>query len=374
MWNVQTDSLRQQATHLTKEANESVERQPWLHIQKMAEKMFMEEDAKFRTEDWDTANKSQWHLKAKQNDFHKHNDPNDKCKYHLLGFVNPLNDGARHVSRMLSGFTPLYKQYSHPDLWQMQTVVMTTTVRTLYMGDLDFFRRAECLASFFPSTRSEDIMYGVQNLDPNYVPFWNTAIAAWAVQHVLRNEVALQPWHDIDLIQPCPWYFNRWVMRVLRLEHGHAANHLEDPPRRAMLGACCCVGNTTSRRALVSKEAWRAYMQDECDSGDDEEGDSDAGSINDKVELGLLTSADWDLVTKKSSTPQGNVPHLYPEVVKWELKRNQKYDDTVAARRGGQVLGARAGGQVARDTAASSVIGAGCGGQSGAGAPCGVIR
>ncbi|KAG9079047.1 hypothetical protein FRC06_007984 [Ceratobasidium sp. 370] len=122
-----------------------------------------------------------------------------------------------------------------------------------------------------------------------------------------------------------------------------------------MLGACRRVGPVSQRRAPKTEAEWLAIPEEQCDSGDDEEGDSDAGSINDDVERGLPTSAHWDPETKKSTTPRGDVPHPYPEVVERELERNRKYDELVVARSQGRTQATRPRRQVARGTTAGSV-------------------
>jgi hypothetical protein len=178
----------------------------------------------------------------------------------------------------------------------------------------------------------------VQNPDSRYKPFWNATLAVWAVEHALGNTEMLRPWVDVDLAAPRPWYFSNWAMRVLRYEHGLPPTHPNDPPRRAMLGACRRTGQAADRRAPKTEEEWLAISLDKCDIGDDEEGDSDAGSINDDVERGLPTSSHWDPDTRKSTTPRGNVPHPHPAIVQAELERNRRYEERIAreGRQGGQ--------------------------------------
>ncbi|KAF8669575.1 hypothetical protein RHS04_08839 [Rhizoctonia solani] len=64
----------------------------------------------------------------------------------------------------------------------------------------------------------------------------------------------------------------------------------------------------------------------ESNYGDDEAGESNAGSINNDVEQGLPTSSFWDPVTKKSKMPQGNKLHPYPNQIALELQRNWEYN------------------------------------------------
>ncbi|KAG8722121.1 hypothetical protein FRC08_006890 [Ceratobasidium sp. 394] len=350
------DSLREEAARLEREANESTERSPHLHLLEKREEMFMDEDCLFRSEDWNRRSKHQKYLKPKKGtrhfyqrvvnswslveegtdrlvipDFAQRNDSNDNRVYQLFGFVNPLNDGARRGSRSLSGFTPLYKRRSHENLWQMQTRLMVVAVKTPYMGHLEFYGcTVPCV--IFPSAILPQVVYGVQNPDPNFVPFWKAAVARWAVEEALGNEVGLRPWRDVELAGPRPWYFNAWAMRVLRLEHGLPPTHPDDSPRPAMLGACRRSGPVAQRRAPTTEAEWLAIPTEQCDSGDDEEGDSDAGSINDDVARGLPTSAHWDPETKKSTTPRGTVPHPHPDVVARELERNKRFDDRMGAR------------------------------------------
>ncbi|KAG9100215.1 hypothetical protein FRC06_004393, partial [Ceratobasidium sp. 370] len=381
------DVLRREATRLARLAEQAPQKQPQLHQLNLPASRYQDEKQLFRTEKWNSSDKLQAHLKLAKGtirsyqrvmncwsllvehtdqmtipEFASRTDPTDKRRYHLLGFVNPLNDGARRGSRTLSGFTPLYKRRSHEDLWQMQTKIIVATVGTPYMDTLEFFG---CRIPFviFPSADYKAVLYGVQNPDRYYVPFWNAAMARWAVQHALGNELALKPWKDVDLAAPRPWYFNNWAMRVLRLEHGLAATHDDDPVRPAMLGACRHEQPAARRRAPTTEAEWLAIPEERCDPGDDEEGDSDAGSINDDVERGLPTSAHWDPETKKSTTPRGNVPHPYPEVVRQELERNKRYDQVVAARGRGQGPDTRSRRQVARGATAGSVAGAGRGGE-----------
>jgi hypothetical protein len=151
-------------------------------------------------------------------------------------------------------------------------------------------------------------------------------LAVWAVEHALGNAEMLKPWVDVDLAAPRPWYFSNWAMRVLRYEFGKPPTHPNDPPRRAMLGACRRATRAADRRAPKTEEEWLAIPLEKCDSGDDEEGDSDAGSINDDVERGLPMSSHWDPDTKKSTTPRGDLPHPYPAVIEAELARNRNYE------------------------------------------------
>jgi hypothetical protein len=177
----------------------------------------------------------------------------------------------------------------------------------------------------------------VQNPDSRYKPFWEATIAVWKVEHALGREEMLKPWVDVDLAGPRPWYLSNWAMRVLRYEYGLPPTHPDDPPRRAMLGACRRTSRAADRRAPKTEAEWLAIPLDQCDSRDDEEGDSDAGSINDDVERGLPTSSHWDPLTKKSMTPRGAVPHPYPAVVQAELERNRIYEERIA--QGGQEQG-----------------------------------
>ncbi|KAG9074263.1 hypothetical protein FRC06_010808, partial [Ceratobasidium sp. 370] len=48
------------------------------------------------------------------------------------------------------------------------------------------------------------------------------------MSHEQGEELRLVPWQDLDLDGPRPWFFNRWAVMVLRLEHGKAS----DAPRR----------------------------------------------------------------------------------------------------------------------------------------------
>ncbi|KAG8722116.1 hypothetical protein FRC08_006885 [Ceratobasidium sp. 394] len=258
-------------------------------------------------------------------EFRKRDEQEDKNLYLLVGFASPLTDGARRGSRAISGDTPLYATRSHQNVWQMQTKVLVAKVKTPYMGVLKFFG-CEVPCVIFRSAEHDNVEYGVQNPDGRYKQFWDATIAVWAVEHALGNEQMLKPWVDVDPAQPRPWYFNNWAMRVLRYEHGLPVTHPSDPERRAMLGACRRAGRAAERREPKTEEEWLAIPSDQCDSGDDEEGSSDAGSINDDVRTGLPTSSQWDPKTKKSISPRGNEPHPYPQVVQQELERNRMYE------------------------------------------------
>jgi hypothetical protein len=72
-------------------------------------------------------------------EFRKRDDEDDDNTYYLVGFATPLTDGARRASRAVAGYTPLYLNTSHPDLWQMQTKVVLAKVKTPYMGQITFF-------------------------------------------------------------------------------------------------------------------------------------------------------------------------------------------------------------------------------------------
>jgi hypothetical protein len=275
----------------------------------------------------------------------------DDNQYLLVGFATPLTGGARRGSRAITAYTPLYIN-SHPDLWGMQTKLLYAAVKTPYMGVLPFFG---CECDMFPphlllvcsymfyripcvifrSVERPEVLYGVQNPDKNYKAHWEATMAVWAVEHARGNEEALRPWVDVDARDPRPWYVSRWAWRVLRLENGLPPTHPDDPDRSAMLGACRRAPRVKDRRAPKTEAEWRAFDLNVCDPDDDEEGSSDAGSINDDVEAGLPTSSDWDPVTKKSTTPRGTVPHPYPDVVQSQLDHIREYELRMAADRGG---------------------------------------
>ena len=181
----------------------------------------------------------------------------------------------------------------------------------------------------FSSLKNASIEYAVQSPDPQYKPFWDAAIAAWAVEHEQGHVDALVPWKDVKLEEPRPWWMPVWSMRVLRLEFGLPPDHPDDPKRRAMLGGCR-FGKKGNRRAPTTAAEWAAIPESKSSPGDDEAGLSDAGSINDDVERGLPTSSHWDKVTKKSTTPRGKVRHPHMDVVEAQLSRNQEYDARVA--------------------------------------------
>ncbi|KAG8690916.1 hypothetical protein FRC11_008153 [Ceratobasidium sp. 423] len=233
-------------------------------------------------------------------------------------------DGPRRASRAIAGYTPLYEDESHPDLWQMEVKPVVASVGTPYMGKVDFFGcQIECV--IFPSAYEENIFYVAQNPDPNYKPFWEATRAVWDVEAFQGKEQPLKEWVDVDLTKARPWYMSNWAMKLLRLEHGLPPTIPEDPPRLAMLGACR-EGIGANRRAPKTEAEWLAIPLNRCDEGDDECNDSDAESIYDHAERGLPTSSSWDPVTKKSTTPQGNVPHPHPEVIKAAKAREVAYD------------------------------------------------
>ncbi|KAG9100100.1 hypothetical protein FS749_016290 [Ceratobasidium sp. UAMH 11750] len=389
----QIATLNATATDLARVAEQSSVKRPHLAGINCPPEKYLDEDRMFRCEDYDTTDRAHQHLKPKKGTEHyfwrvvnawslvdnqnnmvipqfaKRDDTRDQQVCWLYGFTSPLSDGARRGSRYLSGRTPLYKTVTHENVWQMQTKIMKVRVKTPYMGHLEFYGcKIPCV--IFPSFLNNNIFYGVQNVDRNYVPHWNAAIARWAVQHALGNELALRPWQDVKLDGPRPWYFNNWAMRVLRLEHGIPPTHPQDPPRRAMLGACRRPDPGVRARAPTTEDEWLVIPESECDSGDDEEGETDAESINDDVARGLPTSADWNPETKKSTSPRGNVPHPHPEVVAQELERNRRYEQELAARgRGrsqGQGQGSSGGGRVARGAASGAAAGAARGGRQAA--------
>lgn len=66
-------------------------------------------------------------------------DEEDGNTYALVGFSSPLMDGPRRASRAIAGYTPLYADESHPDLWQMEVEPLAVSVGTPFMGSASFF-------------------------------------------------------------------------------------------------------------------------------------------------------------------------------------------------------------------------------------------
>ncbi|KAG9100222.1 hypothetical protein FRC06_004400 [Ceratobasidium sp. 370] len=263
-------------------------------------------------------------------EFRAREDPDDHNVYDLVGFMSPLNDGARRASRALSGYTPLYAQTSHPDLWQMQTKFMRVQVLTPRTAHVHFFgNMIPCVV--FPSATSKEVEYVVQTPDRYFKPYWEAATARWAVAHAQGEEQRLVTWQDLDLDGPRPWFLNKWAVTVLRLEHGKPATHPDDPARPAMLGNCRLATRARDLRAPTTEAEWLEIPVEDCDPNDDEAGESDAGSINDDVERGLPTCHDWDPETKKSRSGRGTEPHPHPDVVAQELARNEAWDELAAA-------------------------------------------
>ncbi|KAG8711658.1 hypothetical protein FRC09_020485 [Ceratobasidium sp. 395] len=292
-----------------------------------------DEELVFRTERWNKKHRSMRHLKLKKGEIHVDSGeqviPNleDSEKlYHLVGFASPLTDGARRASRAMSGQTPLYGGQSHQDLWQMQTLLVYALVNAPRAGTVSFFG-CEIPMTVYPSARHSNVEYAAQNPDSTYLPLHDAMIARSAVLHAQNKTTKLVPWEDPDLSDERVWYMNKWTVDVMRLELKLAPNP-NNPKRLAMLGRCRDTGRPKSqRRAPRTREEWLAIPESESAFGDDEQGESDAGSINDDVACGLPTSSTWDPVTKKSTTPRGNVPHPYPNVVVQELERNRAWDE-----------------------------------------------
>ncbi|KAG8714403.1 hypothetical protein FRC11_008631, partial [Ceratobasidium sp. 423] len=255
--------------------------------------------------------------------FYARYDKKDKEVYALVGFATPLLDGARRASRAMAGYTPLYMDESNPDLWQMDTELVVAAVKTPFTDDLSFFG-CEMPCVIFTSAADEYVVYVAQTPDPNYKMFWEATRAVWAVEAFRGKEEPLEPWEDVDLASPRPWWMNKWAMTLLRLEHHLPPDIPEDPPRRAMLGACRHARQAV-RRAPKTKDEWLAIPLDKCDEGDDEWNDSYAASIYDNVECGLPTSSSWDPATKKSTTPQGTEPHPYPNEIERLKERERIY-------------------------------------------------
>ncbi|KAG8696221.1 hypothetical protein FRC09_008648 [Ceratobasidium sp. 395] len=247
--------------------------------------------------------------------------PGDEAmEYELVGFVSPLSDGARRVSRVLAGLTPLYAGQSHPDLWQMPNTLMKARVRGPHMGVIEFYGcQIPCV--LFPSALVANVEYAVQNPDTTYEPFQSAMLARWNVYFAEGRAQKLQPWKDIDLAAPRPWWCNEWAMMVMRLEQNIPPNPA-DPKRRAALGHCRTERRIVNRRAPNNEREWLAIDEELYAPGDDEADDDDAGSIVDDTESGVPTSSHWDPATKKSTTPQGSEPHPHMDVVRSLLLRN----------------------------------------------------
>ncbi|EUC61788.1 hypothetical protein RSOL_406760, partial [Rhizoctonia solani AG-3 Rhs1AP] len=250
--------------------------------------------------------------------FHQRDDEEDQDMYALVGFAYPIMDGARRVSRALAGYTPLYEDESHPDLWQMKPKVLAVAVGTPFMGDI-LFCGCQIPCVLFPSVLDDYTVYAVQNPDAMYKPYWDATRVVWEVEAFQGNEEPLQEWVDVDLTEPRPWWMTKWAMTVMRLEHKLPPVVPGDPKRLAMLGFCRIT--TTKRRAPATEAEWLAIPESQSQEGDDEWGESDAESIFDNAERGLPTSSSWDPATKKSSTPQGKIRHKYPSVVRQNIER-----------------------------------------------------
>ncbi|KAG8768644.1 hypothetical protein FRC12_005449 [Ceratobasidium sp. 428] len=310
-------------------------------------------DFLFDSERYDPDNPEHKHLKLKKGDLHCYQRamnswalrevgtgrlvvpelPGDQAvEYELVGFASPISDGSRRVSRVLAGRTPLYADESHGDLWQMPTTLMKTRVRAPRMGTIDFYGcQIPCI--LFPSALVENMEYAVQSPDPTYEPFQSAMLARWNVYFAEGRAQALEPWKDIDLAAPRPWWCNEWAMTIMRLEQNIPPNP-DDPKRRAALGLCRTARRIVDRRAPTNEREWLAIDEERFMSGDDEAGDDDAGSIVDDTESGVPTSSSWDRVTKKSTTPQGSEPHPHMDVVRSLLRRNlrrERYEDNTSS-------------------------------------------
>ncbi|KAG8779358.1 hypothetical protein FRC12_024344 [Ceratobasidium sp. 428] len=319
-------------------------------------------DFLFDSERYDPNNPEHKHLKPKKGDLHCYQRamnswalrevgtkqlvvpelPGDQAvEYELVGFASPISDGSRRVSRVLAGLTPLYKGESHGDLWQMPTTLMKTRVREPRMGTIHFYGcQIPCI--LFPSALAENVEYAVQCPDTAYEPFQSAMLARWDVYLAEgRAQLALKPWKDIDLAAPRPWWCNKWAMTIMRLEQNIPPNP-DDPKRRAALGLCRTARRIADRRAPTNEREWLAIDEELFMSGDDEAGDSDAGSIIDDTESGVPTSSSWDRVTKKSTTPQGSEPHPHMEViqslVRRNLRRKRQEDNTNSSKSGTRMI------------------------------------
>ncbi|KAG8722111.1 hypothetical protein FRC08_006880 [Ceratobasidium sp. 394] len=216
--------------------------------------------------------------------FAPRDDVNDDKVYRIFGWASPLNDGSRRASRAISGFTPVYKPRTNPKVWQMKTTLLTALVKTPYMGEISFFGcRVPCV--IFRSATFGDVEYGVQNPDPNFRPYWEATRAIWAVEHALGTAEELREWHNVDLAGPRPWYMNKWATAALRLEYALPPDHPDDPERPAMLGRCRHAGPLAQRRAPTTEVEWAAISPSLCEPVDDEEGHSDAVSVDDDADL-----------------------------------------------------------------------------------------
>ncbi|KAG9080142.1 hypothetical protein FRC06_007035 [Ceratobasidium sp. 370] len=229
----------------------------------------------------------------------------DTNRYDMVAFVSPLTDGTRRATRYLSGYTPFYAEHTHPDVWQASTVFLRDCVGTPRAGDAVFFGiRIPCVVA-----RSIDgtCEYVLQNPDSEFKGLWQIAVADWAVLSAKGKTNALRAWHDPVIEDPRPWWANKWAFTMLRLEHGHPPDHPHDPPRRAMLGACRRDPDEDTRRAPMTHAEWERVPIEDCDSGDDEEGSSDAGSIINNPDCGVPTASDWDPRTRRSRSGPGPI-------------------------------------------------------------------
>ncbi|QRW09522.1 hypothetical protein RhiLY_08521 [Ceratobasidium sp. AG-Ba] len=239
----------------------------------------------------------------------------DKAVYSLYGVMNPGNDGARRLTYTYTGYTPLRKP-SDPQLWQLQTKLMVARVSTPFRGHFSF-RGCQLPATIFPSAVHEDYYYAVQNPDKNYRAYADLMVAMWKVHAAKGHCVALEEWEDVDVGKPRLWFMNKWATGLMRMERGLPRDHPDDPQRLAMLGECRLPPHN---RAPTTEEEW-AILASEV--GDDECDGTDAGSLVDDYENPRPCSWSWNPETGRSTEPQGNEPHPFPEVIAAQRERNR---------------------------------------------------
>ncbi|KAG9082812.1 hypothetical protein FRC06_004842 [Ceratobasidium sp. 370] len=181
----------------------------------------------------------------------------DTNRYNMVVFMSLLTDGACRATRYLSGYTLFYTKQTHPDVWQASTIFLRDCVSTPQAGDAVFFGSSE------------------------FKRLWQIEVTDWAVLLAKGKTSALRMWRDPVIEDPRPWWVNKWVFTMLRLEHGHPPDHTHDPPQWAILGACQHDPNEDTHCVLMTHTEWEHVLIEDCDSGDDEEGSSNAGSIVD---------------------------------------------------------------------------------------------
>ncbi|KAG8703762.1 hypothetical protein FRC09_003966, partial [Ceratobasidium sp. 395] len=136
----------------------------------------------------------------------------DNFVYNMIAFIFPMSAGARQASRAAAGYTPLYADQSHGDLWQMEVKLLRVKVKTPRASYFEIYG-CQIPCTIFPSATNPQIEYAAQNPDPNYMPFFEAFFARWVLPAQRGQVDPLARWEDVNLKEKRVWWMNNWTAK-----------------------------------------------------------------------------------------------------------------------------------------------------------------